>query len=101
MRSRARIHEGLDTDNSMMISFSLSAALPNMPEIDLEGPRYSKRMAANRLETLKMLLEQSPRDSFLRYGLAMEHRNSGDLESAVGEFRKLIADNPDYVAAYF
>lgn len=58
-------------------------------------------MAANRLETIRQLLEQNPRDSFLRYGLAMEHRNSGDLESAVAEFRQLIAANPDYVAAYF
>lgn len=58
-------------------------------------------MATNRLETLKQMLEQNPQDSFLRYGLAMEHRNSGDLESAVAEFRNLIAANPDYVAAYF
>ena len=47
------------------------------------------------------MLEQNPQDTFLRYGLAMEHRNSGDLEAAVAEFRKLIAANPDYVAAYF
>src|SRR3954447_12561964 len=58
-------------------------------------------MATNRLDTLKKMLEQSPQDSFLRYGLAMEHRNSGDLESAVAEFRNLIAANPDYVPAYF
>jgi tetratricopeptide (TPR) repeat protein len=58
-------------------------------------------MAGNRLETIKALLEQNPRDSFLRYGLAMEHRNSGDLEAAAAEFRRLIGDNPDYVAAYF
>jgi tetratricopeptide (TPR) repeat protein len=31
----------------------------------------------------------------------MEHRNAGDLETAVAEFRTLIAANPDYVAAYF
>jgi tetratricopeptide (TPR) repeat protein len=58
-------------------------------------------MAANRLETLKNMVAQNPADSFLRYGLAMEHRNAGDLETAVAEFRTLIAANPDYVAAYF
>ena len=58
-------------------------------------------MAANRLETLKNMVAQNPRDSFLRYGLAMEYRNAGDLETAVAEFRTLIAANPDYVAAYF
>jgi tetratricopeptide (TPR) repeat protein len=58
-------------------------------------------MAANRIDALKRMLEQNPRDSFLRYGLAMEHRNAGDLEAAVAEFQRIIAANPDYVAAYF
>ena len=58
-------------------------------------------MAMNRLETLKNMVAQNPNDSFLRYGLAMEHRNAGDLETAIAEFRTLIAANPDYVAAYF
>lgn|SRR5689334_880519 len=58
-------------------------------------------MATNRLETLKNMVAQNPKDSFLRYGLAMEHRNAGDLETAIAEFRALIAANPDYVAAYF
>jgi Flp pilus assembly protein TadD len=55
----------------------------------------------SRLETLKQMVEQSPSDAFLRYGLAMEHRNSGDLEGAVREFRALIEVNPDYSPAYF
>ena len=58
-------------------------------------------MAANRLEMLRSMLAQNPRDSFLRYGLAMECRNSGDLEGAINEFRSLMADDPDYVPAYF
>jgi Flp pilus assembly protein TadD len=58
-------------------------------------------MSSNRLETLKGMVEQNPGDSFLRYGLAMEYRNSGDLEGAVREFRALMAANPDYAPAYF
>jgi len=58
-------------------------------------------MAANRLELLKNLVAQNPRDSFSRYGLAMEYRNTGDLEAAMSEFRLLIAADPGYVAAYF
>jgi tetratricopeptide (TPR) repeat protein len=54
-----------------------------------------------RLETLMNMLAQNPADSFLRYGLAMEYRNSGDLEAAVSEFRSIIAANPDYASAYF
>ncbi|SPE38647.1 conserved hypothetical protein [Candidatus Sulfopaludibacter sp. SbA6] len=58
-------------------------------------------MASTRLETLKGLVAQQPGDSFLRYGLAMEYRNAGELEAAMSEFRALIAANPDYSAAYF
>lgn len=58
-------------------------------------------MATTRLEVLKSMVAQNPRDSFSRYGLAMEYRNRGDLEAAMGEFRALIAADPDYVAAYF
>jgi len=56
---------------------------------------------SERLEKLKSLVAANPKESFLRYGLAMEYRNAGDLETAVHEFREVIATNPDYVAAYF
>lgn len=56
---------------------------------------------ANRLELLKELVAQNPRDSFSRYGLAMEYRNTGDPEAALLEFRSLMESDPDYVAAYF
>ena len=58
-------------------------------------------MSSTRLETLKSLAAANPQDSFVRYGLAMEYRNAGDLESAMREFRTLIAAHPDYSAAYF
>jgi tetratricopeptide (TPR) repeat protein len=47
------------------------------------------------------MVAQNPSDSFLRYGLAMEYRNGGDLEAAVREFRGLIDASPDYSPAYF
>ena len=58
-------------------------------------------MASNRLQILKSMVEQNPADSFARYGLAMEYRNAGDLEAAMGEFRALMEHNPDYSPAYF
>jgi len=58
-------------------------------------------MASTRLDLLKNMVAQSPQDSFLRYGLAMEYRNSGDNESAMVEFRSLLAANPGYAAAYY
>jgi tetratricopeptide (TPR) repeat protein len=58
-------------------------------------------MSAERLESLKRMVEQNPGDSFLRYALAIEYRNAGDLERAVGEFRALLATNPEYGPAYY
>jgi tetratricopeptide (TPR) repeat protein len=57
-------------------------------------------MASNRLEALKAMLAAKPNDIFARYGLAMEYRNTGDLESAVREYRALMAAHPDYAATY-
>ena len=58
-------------------------------------------MASNRLDTLKQLVSQDPGNTFIRYGLAMEYANSGELESAAAEFQSIVKENPDYVAAYF
>lgn len=58
-------------------------------------------MSNPRLDSLKAMVSQNPGDSFLRYGLAMEYRNGGDLEGAVREFRAIIDSNPDYSPAYF
>jgi len=58
-------------------------------------------MSSPRLQILKSMVEQNPTDSFARYGLAMEYRNTGDLQSAMAEFRSLMSINPDYSPAYF
>jgi Tfp pilus assembly protein PilF len=58
-------------------------------------------MSSTRLEALKNMVEQQPTVSFLRYGLAMEYRNAGDLDSAMKEFQALLQVDPDYSAAYF
>ena len=58
-------------------------------------------MSSPRLEALKSMVEQQPTVSFLRYGLAMEYRNAGDLDSAMKEFQALLQVDPDYSAAYF
>ena len=58
-------------------------------------------MASNRVEILKSMLEQKPEDGFARYGLAMEYVRSGELETAVEEFARLLSYNPGYAAGYF
>lgn len=58
-------------------------------------------MATNRLDILKQMVEQNPGNTFARYGLAMEYANSGELALAVAEFRGLLAEDPNYAAAYY
>ena len=55
-----------------------------------------------RMERIEAMLADDPDDSFLRYGLAMEHSSAGDDESAVAVLRDLIARAAasPYVPAY-
>ena len=58
-------------------------------------------MATNRVEILKQMVEQDPKNAFARYGLAMEYAKDGDLPQAVAEYKNLLAMDENYVAAYF
>ena len=58
-------------------------------------------MSDDRLQLLTQFLRENQNDAFARYGLAMEHANRGDVESALGEFKRLIDLHPDYSAGYF
>jgi predicted Zn-dependent protease len=55
----------------------------------------------DRIAMLSEMLSQDPKNSFARYGLALEYSNSGRLEQAIEEFRTLLSANPDYTAGYF
>ncbi len=58
-------------------------------------------MEKNRLEILTQFVEKDPKDSFARYGLAMEYARRGEHDNAIENFRKLWELNPNYVGAYF
>src|SRR5579885_1946173 len=58
-------------------------------------------MSSARIDALRSMTEQNPRDAFSRYGLAMELLNSGRLEAAAEEFFTLLRYNPHYAAGYF
>ena len=64
---------------------------------------YANRLDQNnpRLETLRQLLADNPANTFARYGLAMEHVRSGDLDGAVQEFEAVLTTDPKYSAAYY
>src|SRR3954470_7561201 len=54
----------------------------------------------DRAAMLKEFVSANPSDSFARYGLAMEYVRTGQIETALAEFKKLLEINPDYTAAY-
>lgn len=57
-------------------------------------------MAKSRKEQIEEMLADDPNDTFLRYGLAMEHASGGDDAGAVRCFRELLVIDPNYVAGY-
>ncbi len=58
-------------------------------------------MSINRLEQLKKMLEESPKDSFLLFAMAKEFENSERPLEALSLYKKLIQTDPDYVGTYY
>ena len=50
---------------------------------------------------LQQILENNPKDSFARYGLAMEYAGKDNLEASLAEFATLLRDSPEYTPGYF
>jgi predicted Zn-dependent protease len=55
----------------------------------------------DKIAGLKEILALDPKNSFARYGIAMELANRGETAAAVAEFDALLANDPDYTAGYF
>jgi Tfp pilus assembly protein PilF len=54
----------------------------------------------DRLEALKEIVESSPKDSFARYGLAVELAGRGLSAEALEQFDLLLKNDPEYTAGY-
>lgn len=55
----------------------------------------------DRIAALREMLEADPRNHFVRYGLGQEFVKAGNDAAALEEFRGILADDPDYQAAYY
>jgi len=55
----------------------------------------------DKLAGLKEILTLDPKNSFARYGIAMELAGRGDIKAALAEFDVLLTNDPDYTAGYF
>jgi predicted Zn-dependent protease len=56
---------------------------------------------ADKIAGLKEILALDPKNSFARYGIAMELVNRGETAAALAEFDILLKNDPDYTAGYF
>jgi thioredoxin-like negative regulator of GroEL len=55
----------------------------------------------SRRQRVEAMLADDPRDTFLRYSLAMELAKEGEHERSLEGYRGLMADDPPYVPAFF
>ena len=55
----------------------------------------------DKLTGLKEILALDPKNSFARYGIAMELVGRGETDAALAEFEVLLASDPEYTAGYF
>jgi predicted Zn-dependent protease len=55
----------------------------------------------DKIAGLREILALDPKNSFARYGIAMELASQGETNLAIAEFDELLANDPDYTAAYF
>ena len=54
----------------------------------------------DRLRQLQQMLERSPQDTFLLYGIAMEHKKLNDPATALEFFDRVTRLDPGYCYAY-
>jgi predicted Zn-dependent protease len=57
--------------------------------------------STDKIAGLKEILALNPKNSFARYGIAMELAKGGSIDEALTEFNTILANDPDYTAAYF
>ncbi len=55
----------------------------------------------DKLAGLREILALDPKNSFARYGIAMELAGRGEIEAALREFDTLLANDPEYTAGYY
>ncbi len=55
----------------------------------------------DKIAGLREILALDPKNSFARYGIAVELANRGEVDAAMAEFNSLLKTNPDYTAGYF
>lgn len=58
-------------------------------------------MKTDKINNLREILALDPKNSFARYGIAMELVGLGQTDAALAEFDELLKLDPEYTAGYF
>ena len=56
---------------------------------------------SDKLQKLQQMLQKQPNDTFLLYGIAMEHKKVQDWKTAIEFFDRAIQSDANYCYAYF
>ncbi len=55
----------------------------------------------DRIDQISDMLNKDPKDSFLRYALALEYEKVGDSKKAIQLIKALIESDEEYLGAYY
>jgi len=58
-------------------------------------------MSADRLDQLRSMLVDDPKDPFLRYAVALELKRNGEMEQAILALEALLVDDPKHIPSYY
>lgn len=58
-------------------------------------------LGTNRMEMIEEMLAKNPNDTFLNYAAALEHKKKKELKKAIRIFKKIINQDPNYLATYY
>jgi tetratricopeptide (TPR) repeat protein len=67
----------------------------------LDTEEKSSMANETRVAALQEILKDNPNDAFARYALGLEYSGSGETDTALAEFAKLLESHPDYTNGYF
>jgi predicted Zn-dependent protease len=81
----------------LLFQFRQSRQITQIPG----GQVWPDKSKMDKIAGLKEILALDPKNSFARYGIAMELARLGETAAAVAEFNTLLTDDPDYTAGYF
>jgi predicted Zn-dependent protease len=87
-------------ERSRQFQFRQSTAISQMLELS-QDTMETPTEGMDKITRLKEILALDPRNSFARYGIAMELAARGQTEASLKEFDALLSNDPEYTAGYY